>query len=38
MTVLRVAMERWASRDDGRDLEAIIQDSIAELRVVAASG
>jgi AcrR family transcriptional regulator len=37
MTVLRVAMERWASGDDGRDLAAIMRDSVAELRAVAAS-
>jgi AcrR family transcriptional regulator len=38
MTVLRVAMQRWASGDDGRDLAAIMSDSVAELRTVAASG
>jgi AcrR family transcriptional regulator len=38
MTVLRVAMQRWASGDDGRDLAAIMRDSVAELRAVAASG
>jgi AcrR family transcriptional regulator len=38
MTVLRVAMERWASKDDGRDLATIMRDSVAELRAVAASG
>ncbi|MGA7416577.1 MAG: hypothetical protein WBW80_01185, partial [Acidimicrobiales bacterium] len=37
MTVLRVALQRWASRDDGRDLAAIMRDSVAELRAVAAS-
>lgn len=35
MTVLRVAVERWASGGDERDLAAVVQDSIAELRVVA---
>jgi len=38
MTVLRVAMQRWASGDDSRDLAAIMRDSVAELRAVAASG
>jgi AcrR family transcriptional regulator len=38
MTVLRVAMQRWASGDDRRDLAAIMRDSVAELRAVAASG
>ena len=38
MTVLRVAMQRWASGDDGRDLAAIMRGSVADLRAVAASG
>jgi AcrR family transcriptional regulator len=38
MTVLRVAIQRWASGDDGRDLAAVMRDSIAELRAVASSG
>ncbi len=38
MTVLRVALERWASDDDGQDLAAIMRDSVAELRAVTASG
>lgn len=38
MTVLRVAFQRWASGDDGRDLAAITLDAIAQLRAVAASG
>ncbi len=38
MTVLRVSIQRWASGDDGRDLTVIMRDSVAELRVVAASG
>jgi AcrR family transcriptional regulator len=38
MTVLRVAMERWAGKHDGRDLATIMRDSIAELRAVTASG
>ena len=35
MTVLRVAIQRWASGDDRRDLAAIMRDSVAELRTVA---
>jgi AcrR family transcriptional regulator len=38
MTVLRVAIERWANGDDPQDLAAIMRDSVAELRAVAASG
>jgi AcrR family transcriptional regulator len=38
MTVLRVAIQRWASGDDSRELAAIMRDSVAELRAVAASG
>jgi AcrR family transcriptional regulator len=38
MTVLRVAIQRWASADDGRDLTAIMRDSVAELRALAAGG
>lgn len=38
MTVLRVAIERWASGDDNRDLAVIMRDSMAELRAVAAGG
>jgi AcrR family transcriptional regulator len=36
MTVLRVALERWASGRDRRDLATIMQDSVAELRAVVA--
>jgi AcrR family transcriptional regulator len=36
MTVLRVAIHRWASADDGRDLHSVMRDSLAELRAVAA--
>lgn len=36
MTVLRVAIERWASSDDDRDLDAIMRDAMAKLRAVAA--
>jgi AcrR family transcriptional regulator len=38
MTVLRVAVERWAGGDDDRDLVAIMRDSVAALRAVAAGG
>jgi AcrR family transcriptional regulator len=37
MTVLRVAIRRWAYEDDERDLAAIMRDSVAELRTLAAS-
>jgi len=37
MTVLRVAIRRWASGDDERDLTSIMRDSVTELRTVAAS-
>ncbi len=36
MTVLRVAVERWASNDDHRDLGTIMRDAMAELRAIAA--
>jgi hypothetical protein len=35
MTVLRVAMQRWASGADGRGLDAIMRDAVAELRDLA---
>jgi AcrR family transcriptional regulator len=38
MSVLRVAVERWANGDDDRDLTAIMRDSVAELRAVTAGG
>jgi AcrR family transcriptional regulator len=38
MTVLRVALQRWANEDDDRDLTAIVRHSIAELRAVATDG
>jgi AcrR family transcriptional regulator len=38
MTLLRLAIQRWANGDDGRDLAAIMRDSVAELRAVAANG
>ena len=37
MTVLRVAIQRWASEGDERDLATIMRDSVAELRAVATS-
>jgi hypothetical protein len=36
MTVLRLALERWATGNDQRDLLAIMRSSMAELRAVAA--
>ncbi len=36
MTVLRVAMQRWVSENEIRDLAAIMRDSVAELRAVTA--
>jgi AcrR family transcriptional regulator len=38
MSVLRVAIERWASCDDDRSLPLIMKDSLAELRAVTAAG
>jgi len=38
MTVLRLAVERWATGDEDRDLGAVMQDSLADLRAVAAGG
>lgn len=38
MTVLRVALERWASGRDDRDLTSIMEDSMARLRSLAAGG
>ncbi|MHB1510952.1 MAG: TetR/AcrR family transcriptional regulator [Acidimicrobiales bacterium] len=38
MTVLRVAIECWASSVDDRDLGSIVRDAMAELRAVAAPG
>lgn len=37
MTVLRIALERWANGDDTRDLGAIMRASLAELRAVTAA-
>ncbi len=38
MTVLRVALERWASGQDERDLATIMRESLTELRAVAMGG
>ncbi len=38
MAVLRVAVQRWAGAEDDRELGAIMRDSVAELRAVAAEG
>ena len=35
MTVLRVAMQIWTTGEDGRDLGAIMRDSVTELRTMA---
>jgi AcrR family transcriptional regulator len=38
MTVLRVALERWSSGDEDRDLADVMRDAMAELRAVAGGG
>jgi AcrR family transcriptional regulator len=38
MTVLRVAIQRWAGGNDERELTEVMRDSLAELRAVAAGG
>jgi AcrR family transcriptional regulator len=38
MTVLREALRQWVSEDEARDLIAIMRDSVAELRILAAGG
>ena len=38
MTVFRVAIERWSSGGDDRDLADVMRDSMAELRAVAGGG
>jgi hypothetical protein len=38
MTVLRVAIERWSSGADERELADVMRDSMAELRAVAGGG
>jgi AcrR family transcriptional regulator len=38
MTVLRVAMERWATGGDDRELSAIMRDAVTELRAATAGG
>jgi AcrR family transcriptional regulator len=37
MTVLRVALERWTTGNDGRGLDAIMRDTFSELRDMASS-
>lgn len=36
MTVLRVALERWATSDDERDLPGVMRAAMVELRAVTA--
>jgi AcrR family transcriptional regulator len=36
VTVLRVAVEEWANDDRGRELTALVEESLAQLRAVAA--
>jgi AcrR family transcriptional regulator len=38
MTVLRLAMQRWATGTDKRELAVIMRECVAELRVLATSG
>ncbi|MGD0749526.1 MAG: TetR family transcriptional regulator [Acidimicrobiales bacterium] len=38
MTVLRLAVQRWAGGDDDQDLSTIMRDSVADLRAVATNG
>jgi AcrR family transcriptional regulator len=38
MTVFRVAVERWATGSDGRDIADVMRDSMAGLRAVAGGG
>lgn len=38
MTVLRVALQRWAGGDDERELAIVMRDCVAELQTVATSG
>lgn len=37
MTVLRVALQRWTDADEDQDLAAVMRDSVAELRAMAAT-
>jgi hypothetical protein len=37
MTVLRVALQQWASEEDRRDLGAIMRDYVTQLRTVTAA-
>jgi hypothetical protein len=36
--VLRVAVARWASEDDGRDLTDIMRDAMSDVRELMAKG
>ena len=36
MTVLRVALQRWAYAEEDQDLAAVMRDSVAELRAMVA--
>jgi AcrR family transcriptional regulator len=36
MTVLRLALQQWATNDDGRGLDTIMREAVADLRAVAA--
>jgi len=38
MTVLRLAMQRWATGTDKRELAVIMRDCVADLRAIATSG
>jgi hypothetical protein len=38
MTVLRLAMQRWATGSDERELAPIMRDCVADLRALATSG
>jgi hypothetical protein len=38
MSVLRVAVERWANGDDARSLPVVMKAAMAELRAVTARG
>ena len=38
MSVLRVAVERWANGDDARSLPVVMKAAMAELRAVTAGG
>jgi hypothetical protein len=38
MSVLRMALQRWASGDNEQELTAVMREAVAELREVAAGG